>query len=34
VAWFDSDPANRAVDDKLNQTTDRILAAYATAWPK
>jgi nucleoside-diphosphate-sugar epimerase len=33
VAWFDSDPANRAVDEKLNQTIDRILAAYAQAWP-
>ncbi len=29
VAWFDSDPANRVVDEQLNQTIDRILAAYA-----
>ncbi len=34
VAWFDSDPANRVVDEKLNQTIDRILAAYEAAWPK
>jgi nucleoside-diphosphate-sugar epimerase len=34
VAWFDSDPANRVVDAKLNQTIDRILAAYEVAWPK
>jgi nucleoside-diphosphate-sugar epimerase len=34
VAWYDSDPANRVVDEQLNQTIDRILAAYATAWPK
>jgi nucleoside-diphosphate-sugar epimerase len=34
VAWFDSDPANRVVDEKLNQTIDRILAAYQAAWPR
>jgi nucleoside-diphosphate-sugar epimerase len=34
VAWLDSDPANRVVDEQLNQTIDRILAAYQTAWPK
>ncbi len=34
VAWFDADPANRAVDEKLNRTIDRILAAYESAWPK
>ena len=34
VAWYDSDPANRAVDEQLNRTIDRILAAYETAWPK
>jgi nucleoside-diphosphate-sugar epimerase len=34
VAWFDSDPANRVVDEKLNQTIDRILAGYEKAWPK
>jgi nucleoside-diphosphate-sugar epimerase len=34
VAWFDSDPANRDVDEQLNQTIDQIIAAYAAAWPK
>jgi nucleoside-diphosphate-sugar epimerase len=34
VAWFDSDPANRVVDEQLNQTIDRILVAYEAAWPK
>ena len=34
AAWFDADPANRVVDEQLNQTIDRILAAYAAAWPK
>jgi nucleoside-diphosphate-sugar epimerase len=33
VAWYDSDPANRVVDEQLNQMIDRILAAYASAWP-
>jgi nucleoside-diphosphate-sugar epimerase len=34
VAWFDSDPANRAVDERVNRTIDRILGAYERAWPK
>ena len=34
MAWFDSDPANRVVDEKLNATIDRILAAYEAAWPR
>ncbi len=34
VAWFDSDPAHRVVDERLNHTIERILAAYETAWPK
>jgi nucleoside-diphosphate-sugar epimerase len=34
VAWFDADPANRAVDEALDATIDRILAAYALAWPR
>jgi hypothetical protein len=33
VAWYDADPVNRTVDEKLNQTIDRILAAYEKAWP-
>jgi nucleoside-diphosphate-sugar epimerase len=34
IEWFDADPANRTVDEKLNQTINRILAAYESAWPK
>ena len=34
VAWFDSDPANRVVDEQHNQMIDRILTAYKAAWPK
>jgi len=33
VAWFDADPANRVVDEPVNQTIDRILGAYERAWP-
>jgi nucleoside-diphosphate-sugar epimerase len=34
IAWFDADPANRLVDEKLDQMINRILAAYESAWPK
>jgi nucleoside-diphosphate-sugar epimerase len=34
VAWFDADPANRPVETRLDQTIDRILAAYRAAWPR
>jgi nucleoside-diphosphate-sugar epimerase len=34
VAWYDSDPANRAVGAKLNRTIEHILAGYEKAWPK
>jgi nucleoside-diphosphate-sugar epimerase len=34
VAWFDADPARRVIDEALNQTVDRILAAYQSAWPR
>jgi nucleoside-diphosphate-sugar epimerase len=33
VAWFDADPANRAVEESANRTIDRILGAYERAWP-
>ena len=33
VAWWDANPANRVVDEALDQTIDRILAAYQKAWP-
>ena len=34
VAWFDADPARRVIDEAHNQTVDRILAAYQSAWPR
>lgn len=34
VAWYDADPARQVVDDKLNETMDRILAAWEGVWPK
>ncbi len=34
VAWYDADPARQVVDDKLNETMDRILAAWSAVWPK
>ena len=34
VAWFDADPANRPVEARLDETIDRILAAYRAAWPR
>jgi nucleoside-diphosphate-sugar epimerase len=33
MAWFDADPSRQAVDESLNQTIDRMLAAYKSAWP-
>jgi nucleoside-diphosphate-sugar epimerase len=34
IAWYDADPARRTLDEACNQMVDRILAAYALAWPK
>lgn len=31
--WYNGDAARRIVDEKFNQTCDRILAGYAAAWP-
>jgi nucleoside-diphosphate-sugar epimerase len=33
IAWYDEDPRRRVVDDTVNATVDRILAAYKRAWP-
>ena len=33
MAWHDADPARRVIDVKLDQTIDRILAAYETGMP-
>lgn len=34
AAWFRADPSRQKVNDAFNQTCDRILKAYAAAWPK
>ena len=34
VAWFDADPTRRVIDEAHNQTVERILAAYQSAWPR
>jgi nucleoside-diphosphate-sugar epimerase len=34
MAWYDADPARQVVDDRFDQLEDRILNAYAPAWPK
>jgi len=33
IAWHDAEAARRAVDEKFNQLSDRILAGYEKAWP-
>ena len=33
MAWFDADPARGVVDEAHDALQDRILAAYAKAWP-
>lgn len=33
IAWFDADPARQVIDEKFDALTERILAAYAKAWP-
>ena len=32
--WFDAEPSRRQIDRELDQTIDRLLSAYAAAWPK
>lgn len=32
IAWFDEDPARRAVSAKANENIDRVLAAWGRAW--
>jgi nucleoside-diphosphate-sugar epimerase len=34
MAWYDADPARQVVDQELDRLMDRILSAYALAWPK
>jgi nucleoside-diphosphate-sugar epimerase len=33
IAWHMADPARRKVDEAFNEVCDRILQAYAKAWP-
>ena len=34
VAWYSADAARQVVDEGFNQLTDRIIAAYRSAWPQ
>jgi nucleoside-diphosphate-sugar epimerase len=34
LAWYNADPARRKVSEEFNQISNRILAAYQSAWPK
>jgi nucleoside-diphosphate-sugar epimerase len=34
LAWYNADPARRKVDPLFNDTCDRIISAYQSAWPK
>ncbi len=34
MAWQNADPSRRVVDPQFNDTCDRIIAAYKSAWPK
>ena len=34
LAWFEADPARRTIDDEANRLWDRIIAAYACAFPE
>jgi nucleoside-diphosphate-sugar epimerase len=33
MAWYDADPSRQAIDPAYDALTDRLLAAYAAAWP-
>jgi nucleoside-diphosphate-sugar epimerase len=34
MAWYDADPVRQVVDEATDRMIDRILDAYALAWPK
>ncbi len=34
AAWYQADPRRQVVDHAMDQTIDRILAAYRSAWPE
>ena len=33
IAWYDADPARKAVDPAFDATLERVLVAYQVAWP-
>jgi len=33
IAWYDANPDRQTVDEAFDQLTDRIIAAYESAWP-
>jgi nucleoside-diphosphate-sugar epimerase len=33
VAWYDADPTRQVVDAAFKELTERIIAAYRSAWP-
>jgi nucleoside-diphosphate-sugar epimerase len=34
MAWFDADPSRQVVDQKMDETMDKIIAAYESIWPQ
>jgi nucleoside-diphosphate-sugar epimerase len=34
MAWFEADPARKAIDEEWSAKLDRIVAAYEAGWPK
>jgi nucleoside-diphosphate-sugar epimerase len=34
MSWFDSNPAEKIVNEEKNRLMDKIIAAYESAWPK
>jgi hypothetical protein len=33
IAWYDADPERQIVDEAFDHVTERIIAAYESAWP-
>jgi hypothetical protein len=34
MSWFDSNPAEKKVNEEKNRLMDKIIEAYESAWPK
>jgi nucleoside-diphosphate-sugar epimerase len=34
IAWYRADPARQKINEQFNASSERILAAYKSAWPK